>query len=310
MVAALPPAERTVPAMLRRQAECFAGRPLLGLAGSTWPHQDAADAAARRAAALQAAGVGFGDRVALMCSNRIEFLETFLGCAWVGAVSVPINTAAMGPQIGYFLANSGARLLVIEAQFLSRLAHARPVAHRVAGDLGRRRRTSAVAPTLSGVPSRAYPPLRGDRIEAASDRYGRPAGHPLHLGHHRTGQGRDLSRTRSTTGGASTARGCWAWASEDVLCTTLPLFHINALNTFAQAALAGCRVGVQAALFGLGFLAGNARARRDRRLSAGRDGADPAGTAGRARRTRTPRARRPGPGVPAAAGAAFASAPA
>ena len=28
----------------------------------------------------------------------------------------------------------------------------------------------------------------------------------------------------------------------DVLCTTLPLFHINALNTFAQASLAGCRV--------------------------------------------------------------------
>lgn len=29
---------------------------------------------------------------------------------------------------------------------------------------------------------------------------------------------------------------------DDVLCTTLPLFHINALNTFAQAALLGCRV--------------------------------------------------------------------
>ena len=28
----------------------------------------------------------------------------------------------------------------------------------------------------------------------------------------------------------------------DVLCTTLPLFHINALNTFAQASLAGARV--------------------------------------------------------------------
>jgi crotonobetaine/carnitine-CoA ligase len=30
--------------------------------------------------------------------------------------------------------------------------------------------------------------------------------------------------------------------ADDVLCTTLPLFHINALNTFAQASLAGCRV--------------------------------------------------------------------
>ena len=30
--------------------------------------------------------------------------------------------------------------------------------------------------------------------------------------------------------------------ADDVLCTTLPLFHINALNTFAQASLAGARV--------------------------------------------------------------------
>ena len=30
--------------------------------------------------------------------------------------------------------------------------------------------------------------------------------------------------------------------ANDVLCTTLPLFHINALNTFAQAALLGCSV--------------------------------------------------------------------
>jgi crotonobetaine/carnitine-CoA ligase len=29
---------------------------------------------------------------------------------------------------------------------------------------------------------------------------------------------------------------------DDVLATTLPLFHINALNTFAQAAVTGCRV--------------------------------------------------------------------
>ena len=31
----------------------------------------------------------------------------------------------------------------------------------------------------------------------------------------------------------------------DVLCTTLPLFHINALNTFAQASLAGARVAYE-----------------------------------------------------------------
>src|SRR6185436_20540948 len=78
-------------------------------------------AVARRAGALRAAGIARGDRVALMCSNRIEQLETFLACGWIGAIAVPINTAAMAPQINYCVRNSGARLLVIEQAFLSRL---------------------------------------------------------------------------------------------------------------------------------------------------------------------------------------------
>jgi len=51
-------------------------------------------------------------------------LEIVLGCGWIGAIAVPINNAAMGPQIAYCLSNSGAALLVIEAQFVDRLAHA------------------------------------------------------------------------------------------------------------------------------------------------------------------------------------------
>jgi len=122
--AALPPRERTLPAMLQHAAERFGDRPLVTLAGVSWSHRETAGIAARRAAALRAAGVARTERVALMCGNRAEFLETFLGCGWLGAVSVPINTASMGPQIEYFLADSGARLLVIEAGFIERLGTA------------------------------------------------------------------------------------------------------------------------------------------------------------------------------------------
>ena len=41
--------------------------------------------------------------------------------------------------------------------------------------------------------------------------------------------------------------------ADDVLCTTLPLFHINALNTFAQAALTGCEVVFEARFSASGF---------------------------------------------------------
>jgi crotonobetaine/carnitine-CoA ligase len=118
------PADRTLPRMLDVQAARHGDRTVLSAAGGSWTFRDARDIAAGRAATLRAAGISAGDRVAILCSNRLELLEIVLGCGWIGAVSVPINTAAMGPQIAYCLSNSGARLLVIEAQFVERLAHA------------------------------------------------------------------------------------------------------------------------------------------------------------------------------------------
>jgi crotonobetaine/carnitine-CoA ligase len=77
MLEDLPPRVRTIPSLLERAARWHAGRPLLDVGGVHWRHEDAAAAVSRRAGALGAAGVGRGDRVALMCTNRIERLETF-----------------------------------------------------------------------------------------------------------------------------------------------------------------------------------------------------------------------------------------
>lgn len=41
----LPPGQRTLPAMLQRQAVLFGERPLLRIAGRSWSHRDAAQAA-------------------------------------------------------------------------------------------------------------------------------------------------------------------------------------------------------------------------------------------------------------------------
>src|SRR5580704_6882936 len=71
----LAPHERTVPALLKRQAALFGAKTLLTIGDTTWRHDQAAAVAAGRAGALKAAGVEQGDRVAIMCSNRIEFLD-------------------------------------------------------------------------------------------------------------------------------------------------------------------------------------------------------------------------------------------
>ena len=124
-VRALPPAQRTLPAMLQRQSASFAGRPLLRIAGRQWTHGDAAEAAGVRAAALMQAGVARGDRIAVMCGNRIEFLETFLGAGWMGASVVPVNTASMGPQIDRLRAGTvGAVFAIAVVQPVGRSAAA------------------------------------------------------------------------------------------------------------------------------------------------------------------------------------------
>ena len=188
----LAPNERTLPALLQRQAEVFGERPLdddrrrrMGAS------RRIRSVAARRAGALHAAGIGRGDRVALMCSNRVEILEAFLGCGWIGAVSVPINTASMGPQIEYLLANSGARLLVIEAPFVERLATAdlsrtALQAIWVVGDrpAARTRRTASACIALARC--------AGEPVEAQAGAARRHPRDPLHLRHHRPGQGRDV----------------------------------------------------------------------------------------------------------------------
>src|SRR5262249_7306613 len=120
------PADRTLPAMLRRQAERFAQKPLVTAGGATWTYADTDEAAARCAGTLRSARIPPGDRVAILFSHRVEFLGNVLGCAWLGAIAVPINVASRGPQLQHILSNCAARLLVMEAAYADNLALLNP----------------------------------------------------------------------------------------------------------------------------------------------------------------------------------------
>src|SRR5579864_6857125 len=118
-VTSFPPSDRILSTILTRQAERYGERILL-IAGETrWSFAQTAAIAAASALALVDAGIKPGDRVALMCSNRSEFLQVYLGCAWLGAIAVPINTALRGFQLSHIFRNSRPALLVIETPFLA-----------------------------------------------------------------------------------------------------------------------------------------------------------------------------------------------
>jgi len=217
--APLSPAQRTIPALLELQAKRHGDRVLARDEHASLTYAEAPARAASRAAALAAAGIGPGDRVALLSENRLEILELWLGCAWLGAVLVPINTAARGPQLDHVLSDSGASLLVLEPELADRLDY-------VAAAPERRWLLDGGLPDAGGaVPQHAAAP--GDPTV--------------------------ILYTSGTTGpskGVVCPQAQWYWwgletgsilgvAEGDVLYTCLPLFHTNALNAFVQALVFG-----------------------------------------------------------------------
>ena len=71
---------------------------------------------------LQTLGIGRGDPVALMMTNRPEFHAVDAAAMFLGAVPFSVYNSASPEQIRYVLADSGARLLVVEQRFLATLA--------------------------------------------------------------------------------------------------------------------------------------------------------------------------------------------
>ena len=231
------PAERTVTAMLARQAERYAEKPLVSSGGQSWTYAQALAEAGRFGATLRAAGIERGDRVALICSNRLDFLRAFLGCAWIGAVSVPINTASRGHQLQHILSNSAARLLIVEGAFAGNLDHL----------------DMAALPLETIWTIDAETPLRFGKIVSA------PVPTSTDICEAETMRPRDMLTILYTSGTTGPSKGVccphaqyfWWGANTaallglgraDVLQSTLPLFHTNALNTFFQALLMGVSV--------------------------------------------------------------------
>ena len=248
------PSERTLPKMLARQAERYAGRRLVTIGGRALTYADTLAAAAGYAEALAGAGVKAGDRVAIMCGNRPEMLLTFLGCAWLGAIAVPINTASRGAQLAHILGNCGARLLVIERELMPVLA---------ALD---RSGIAVEAVWLVGQGEAGDPP----RFKSAlfPEPGMRVPPHPVE-----PGDTLAILYTSGTTGlskGVCCPHAQYFWwgvytsrllgvRENDVLLTTLPLFHTNALNSFYQALLNGAALIVEPRFSASAFMPALAR---------------------------------------------------
>ncbi|HEY2053787.1 MAG TPA: long-chain fatty acid--CoA ligase [Solirubrobacterales bacterium] len=78
----------------------------------------------RVAGALRKAGVQPGSRVATALKNRVEFVELLFGTARAGAIFVPLNFRLSSEEVAYALADSGAELIVVQADTADAVAAA------------------------------------------------------------------------------------------------------------------------------------------------------------------------------------------
>jgi len=187
------------------------------------------DSTARRlAAALGELGVGRGERVATLIENSAEATLAWWGTVTAGAIAVPINTAYKGEYLRHQLADSGARVVVVEGDLAERVAavadQVDTLDHVVVID-------DAHHP-LSGVTSHRW----SDLLTADGD------GPTMDV------RPSDLATFVYTGGTTGPSKGCmlshnyhealtrqigicWQRTSVDVVWTPLPLFHFNAITT-------------------------------------------------------------------------------
>jgi acyl-CoA synthetase (AMP-forming)/AMP-acid ligase II len=109
----------TVPATVASAVERFGDRPAVVEDGAELDYQELAERSRGFGAALVAAGVEPGDRVAVWAPNSTEWIVAFLGLSGAGAVLVPVNTRFKGAEAADILARSRAKVLVTVTDFLA-----------------------------------------------------------------------------------------------------------------------------------------------------------------------------------------------
>ncbi|HLE84396.1 MAG TPA: AMP-binding protein [Thermoanaerobaculia bacterium] len=210
---------------LARQARERPGTAAVRAGGEALTYAELAERAGRGAAALAAAGVAAGDRVAIRLPNTLEHAVAIHAVAWGGAVLVALHPRLAPGEAAALLAASGARLLIAAGDDPLAAAGS-PCPVLPVERLGEGAGGPLAAPAPRPAPRPAAQPDRAlHSILFTSGTTGRPRPVPLTCGNHRASA-------------EASAANLGVRPDDDWLCP-LPLAHVGGLAVVLRAVLYG-----------------------------------------------------------------------
>jgi len=197
--------------------------------GSSITWADLHDRVRRLAAGFAAYGVGEGDRVAILTTNRPEFVETVIAANALRAIAVPLNFRLAPAEVAYVLGDSGAALIVTDPAL-------EPLARAAIADDDQPPPVIVAGPEYEELIAAHEPAEPSDAIEErdvalimyTSGTTGRPKGAMLT---HLNLLMQAITAIRTTAGPGADA----------VALCNVPLFHIAGIGGMVPSLLLGVR---------------------------------------------------------------------
>ncbi len=204
--------------------------------GTTTTWRQLRDRTATLAGALARRNVIAGDRVAVLMSNRPEFLETVLAVNRLGAIAVPVNFRLTADEVAYVLQDAGCLLAVVDAAGSGLITPGPDLRMVVAGDVPAGLDAEAYDDLLA-EPGEPHPLTNVAEDEPALIMYtsgttGRP-------------KGAVLSHINLQVQALNLVRAWRLFDDGEVNLCAAPLFHIGAIGSVVPMLLVGGTIVIQ-----------------------------------------------------------------
>lgn len=241
----IPNEDLTWTRLLERQATRNGQKPYLIFEGNSWSYVDVEKITRQLAVGLISFGIQPGDHVALLVGNCPETLFLNFALGRIGAVSCPINTAAKGELLAYFLSSSNSCAIILGTDSFSKFEEIESKLPKVQRVLVVQEKQISqesqklTQPGYQGISNKVinYENLIKSNLNSLLPKVGPKDPQAIMFTSGTTGPSKGIVVTHEQSFGFSIGRVEYlGLESDDVVYTCLPLFHGNALNAAAVPA--------------------------------------------------------------------------